>query len=91
MLQACLYYDEQKNGLSDYFLDNLKSTYHDITENPEAFGFVPPNRKDKFRDVKIDNFPFVVIYEIIGHDVVVLSVFNTYRKPYTIKDLRSLR
>ena len=32
-------------------------------------------------DVKMRSFPFVVIYEVREHTVMVISVMNTHRKP----------
>lgn len=76
---ASVYYEEEQNGLSERFLTELNSVYEKIALHPEYYGFISP--KDNLRDVRLKNFPFVVIYEIKDNTVVVIDVFNTYRKP----------
>ena len=76
---ACNYYEEQQAGLADRFLSELYDTYLKIASHPEYYGFISP--KDKLRDIKLHSFPYVVIFEIYGTEVIVIAVFNTYRKP----------
>lgn len=81
VLDACLHYEDQLAGLSDKFLYELRVAYDKIASHPEYYGFISP--KDKFRDIRIHKFPFVVIYEVLHDAVVVMAVFNTNRKPIT--------
>ncbi len=36
---------------------------------------------DNFRQVKLKNFPYLVIYSIEGEEIIVAKVFNTYQNP----------
>ncbi len=81
IVDACNYYETQQSGLSDRFLTELFDACKKISSNPQHYSFISSNPKDKFRDIKLYKFPFVVIYEISGNDVIVIAVFNTHRSP----------
>lgn len=78
---ACEYYDSQLPGLSQRFLKELYVEYQKIATNPEHYSFISSLPDDIYRDIKVYKFPFVVIFRIEGNDVIVIAVFNTYRKP----------
>ena len=81
ILNACFYYDTQQIGLSERFLAELETAYDKISSNPDHYSYVSSNPDDKYRDIKLYKFPFVIIYEVRGDDVIVIAVFNTHRKP----------
>ena len=74
-----LYYEEQQDGLSERFLSDLYDAYINIAAHPHYYSFISSDKK--IRDLKLKHFPFVVIYEIIHQQVIVIDVFNTHRKP----------
>jgi len=80
-LKTCNFYDIRQIGLSERFLADLTKTYKKITENPEHYSFISSRKKHKLRDVKLEDFPYLVIFNIQNNDVIVHSVFNTSRKP----------
>ncbi|MBL7731821.1 MAG: hypothetical protein JNM88_11640 [Chitinophagaceae bacterium] len=51
--------------------------YSRLTQHPSYFGKVKKN----FRQAALKRFPFVVVYEIIGYEVIVYAVFHTSRNP----------
>ena len=61
------------------FLQSLEETYKKLTHLPKNYGFITKSKD--LRDVKIQNFPFVVIFQIINNKIIVLRVFNTNRNP----------
>ncbi len=73
--------DNQLPGLSQRFLNELYIAYQKIADNPQHYSFTSPAPDDKYRDIKLYKFPFVVIFKIEGTDVIVIAVFNTYRNP----------
>jgi len=79
VLDACLYYEEQQLGLSERFLSELHTAYTKIAEHPEYYGYISSG--NEYRDIKLHKFPYVVIYETWNDKVIVIAVFNTYRKP----------
>jgi mRNA-degrading endonuclease RelE of RelBE toxin-antitoxin system len=78
-LEAVNYYDEIDDDLGDRFLYELSSVYRKIETNPEYYSYLSDKPSDNFRDIKMKSFPFVVIFEFDGQDVVVTSVMNTNR------------
>ena len=71
------WYEEQKLGLGEEFLNELDSIYLKLESHPEYFGKV----KKSFRQGALKRFPFVIVYEIIKTEVVVFAVFHTSRNP----------
>lgn len=71
------YYEFSQTGLGDYFLESLEAAYLSVTTNPEMHRLA----FDNFRQVKLKNFPHLVIYSIEGEEIIVAKVFNTYQNP----------
>ncbi len=74
-LNACFYYEEQLLGLSQRFLEELNNVYNKISANPQHYSYIFP--AEKYRDAKLEKFPYVVVFEIYSNDVIVLAVLNT--------------
>ena len=71
------WYETQKPGLGEEFLDELDGVYFKLEAHPAYFG----KAKKNFRQVALKRFPFVLVYEIIKTEVVVFAVFHTSRNP----------
>ncbi len=82
---AYAFYENQSSGLGERFLESLEKTYKKLSHTPQFFTYI--NSAKDLRDIKIDNFPFVVIFQIIKDQVFVLRVFNTNRDSLTINNL----
>jgi mRNA-degrading endonuclease RelE of RelBE toxin-antitoxin system len=78
-LEAAIYYEEQLRDLSERFLSELEDIYKKIAEHPEYYSYV--SLQDVYRDISLDKFPFVVIYQVHDNDVIIVDVFNTNRNP----------
>lgn len=73
------YYEKKQIGLGERFIKSLKESYYKLSLNPQYYSYI--KSKTDVRDIKIKDFPFLVIYQIIEDRVLVLRVFNTNRKP----------
>ncbi|MDZ4844232.1 MAG: type II toxin-antitoxin system RelE/ParE family toxin [Chitinophagales bacterium] len=71
------FYEDKQPGLGERFKMQLDETLSLIQRNPEMFNVV----KDDFREAEIRVFPFVVVFEIVGKEIRVYSVFHTSRNP----------
>jgi hypothetical protein len=80
-LDAYNYYEEKLTGLGDRFLDALQQRYKELSVNPTFFSYIDEDSLKILRDVKLEKFPFVVVYEIIKNQVLVYAVHNTYKHP----------
>jgi len=75
--EAYEWYEAQKPGLGERFLEVLSSVFEKIRVHPERYGKV----KRSYRQVRLHRFPYVVVYEIMGDSIVVFTVFHTSRNP----------
>jgi len=71
------YYEEQRTGLGEDFLEAIKEKIAYIKVYPLHFSKV---EKD-FRQTLIDRFPYLLIYELTGKEIVVYSFFHTSQNP----------
>ncbi len=80
-IDAYNYYEEKLTGLGERFLDALQQRYKELSANPTFYGYIDEDPLKILRDVKLEKFPFVVVFEIIENQVVVYAVHNTYKHP----------
>ena len=71
------WYNEQQPNLGDLFLFELERCFDKLENNPLYYA---PSKKN-FRQIRFKTFPYVIVYEIIGNDVVIFSVFHTSKNP----------
>ena len=60
MQQAFEWYEEQRSGLGSSFLDEVETCFQKLIQSPEHFGYI----NKLLRRIKVNGFPYVVIYEI---------------------------
>jgi|ERR1019366_3761944 plasmid stabilization system protein ParE len=71
------WYEDQKPGLGDIFLERVEECLAAIRRSPKAF---QPVAKDARRAI-VKQFPYVVFYRIEGKTIFVYSVFHTSQNP----------
>lgn len=74
---AVEWYESQQKGLGKRFIDDWESTINYILSNPLAFS----KKIKSFRQAVLKNFPYLIIYEIIGDKVVIYAVINGKQHP----------
>ena len=72
------FYESRSKGLGKQFLIYLKSYLKVLKTNPELYAI---KKEPSYREVTLVKFPFVIIYEIIGTEIIIYSVFHTSRNP----------
>ncbi|WP_346983391.1 type II toxin-antitoxin system RelE/ParE family toxin [Chryseobacterium sp. POE27] len=77
LLEAALWYESQQPGLGEKFAQRVESYFFRIQNNPLHF----PLKKGNLREAYIQKFPYVIIYQIIGNNIIVFAVFNTHQNP----------
>ena len=80
-IDAYNYYEEKLTGLGERFLAALQQRYKELSANPTFYSYIDEDQLKILRDVKLEKFPFVVVYEFIENQVVVYAVHNTYKHP----------
>jgi hypothetical protein len=83
MREGFLYYEDVQSGLGERFLFELQKRYNEIQKHPQFYGFIDIGKK--MRDVKVRNFPYQVVYEIMENSIVVFSVFNSSQDPSKLR------
>ena len=75
--EAYLYYEEQRIGLGQRFLDTLETNLERVQKYPEHFQI----RREPYREAFIKDFPFLIIYEIEVPKIIVYAIFNSCKNP----------
>jgi toxin ParE1/3/4 len=74
---AASWYEEQRLGLGQEFLDELLATLAAISEHPGAY----PVLHRGVRRALMRRFPFGVFFRMTASDIVVVAVFHGSRHP----------
>ena len=79
------WYEDRLPGLGERFVYELSLAYNKIKQNPLLYG-----RIDKyFRKLNLDEFPFMLVYEVFDAEVYVYAVFHTKRNPKILTKRRN--
>lgn len=78
VLTAYTYYESKSPGLGEKFIAALHDRYRQIAINPQHYSYI--DYRKKIRDVKLNGFPYVVIYDIEEENVIIYAVHNSYKK-----------
>ncbi|SHN19861.1 type II toxin-antitoxin system RelE/ParE family toxin [Flavobacterium xinjiangense] len=78
IIEAIEFYESRKKGLGKDFFVYLKGYLKILKMNPELF---PLKKEPFFRELSLKKFPFVIIYEVFNDEIIIYSVFHTYRDP----------
>ncbi len=71
------WYEGERSGLGDRFMEALGKCYAALSENPFR-----QKRKGDFRHAVLQGFPYRVVYEIRDDVVVVYQVRHMSRRPH---------
>ena len=79
---SAIWYDEQLPGLGDDFLDQLSKAMKQIENDPDRFPMLETIVSPKqIRRVRLSRFPYLVIFEILKNETVVLAIAHAKRHP----------
>ncbi len=77
VIEAYDWYELQREGLGQEFLEALDRFYNNLQLNPHIHSYY----EAPVREGKIDRFPYNVVYETIQDKIVVYSVFMSKQDP----------
>lgn len=77
ILKASSWYESEQKGLGGRFLLIIGRQIKYLSNFPEAF----PMKKDNFRELVVNEFPYVIIYTFQDNLIRIFAVFNTSRNP----------
>lgn len=68
--------ENQREGLRYEFIEEIEAGYEKISNHPHYYTAI----NQRFRRLKVNRFPYLVVYEIEGNDIIVNAVRHTSRK-----------
>jgi plasmid stabilization system protein ParE len=71
------FYDEEKPGLADRFLDDFLAVMERLGRHPESGALV----SGRLRTTRLNDFPYNVVYRIEPRSIVVVAVAHQSRRP----------
>ena len=63
----------------------LNERYNQLKSDPEYNSYLSVRDKNKLRDVKLKSFPYLIIYQITGDEVVIYAIHNSHKRPKKYK------
>lgn len=78
------YYQGLAVGLGDRFEEAVFARLSDLSLHPLNYGFLGLDKRNIYRSVLLKKFPYRLVYEIIGTEVIVFGIFHTKRHPSRI-------
>src|SRR5688572_21457545 len=76
---AADYYEDQRRGLGDEFLDEFDKAARSVQQFPNTW----PKISAKSRRRRLDRFPYGVVYQVLEHEqeILILAVMHLRRMP----------
>jgi plasmid stabilization system protein ParE len=74
---AAEYYDQQRDGLGEEFVEEISDLLRAILAQPD---FYPVAHRD-IRFAQARRFPYCVYYRVLPRGIVIISVFHNSRDP----------
>lgn len=75
------YYEKKQQGLGERFLQAIIKRYNDLMQHPTHYSFIPEDSQKLLRDVKLEKFPYLIVYEINDDKVIIYAVHNIHQHP----------
>jgi hypothetical protein len=73
--EAAGWYDRRSAGLGDVFVDLVSQSVAQLLADPERFALGPTG----CRYVRIPRFPYVVLFDLVDHELLIFGVLHTAR------------
>jgi plasmid stabilization system protein ParE len=86
LIDAIRWYEEQRSGLGAELFDAITETIELIRAHPEIGA--PRATRQQSRQLRVNRFPYNVVYRIREDDIYVVAVAHTSRRPGYWRDRR---
>jgi ribonuclease HIII len=80
-INAISYYNSINSLLSARFEAEVNFTVNKVANNPFYYKYLSKGKVKKYRCTKLKSFPYLLVFKVIKNDIVIIALFNTYRKP----------
>ena len=77
--EAFLWYEQRLDGLGERFTKAAESSLNQISSTPLLYA----RKHASFREVKIESFPYVIVYKVYEKKktVFIVAIYHTSRNP----------
>ncbi|MBI1321945.1 type II toxin-antitoxin system RelE/ParE family toxin [bacterium] len=75
--EARTWYERQRTGLGDLYLDYVEEAFELVALNPDLFPKVFENN----RLVRVRRFPYIVVYRVDDDQITIVAVYHCSRDP----------
>jgi plasmid stabilization system protein ParE len=82
LAEATAYYNSKQTGLGIEFAEEVKRTIGRILQFPEAWSRI----SKRTRRCRTSKFPYGIIYQVRGGDLLIVAVMHLHREPQTWKN-----
>lgn len=72
------YYEKVSSKIADEFLEDIENCLRFLANNPEAGRLI---EETEIREWVFQNWPYVIPYQILQNEIVVLRIYHTSRNP----------
>ncbi|MEJ7822346.1 MAG: type II toxin-antitoxin system RelE/ParE family toxin [Chitinophagaceae bacterium] len=78
-INAYCWYEIKQKGLGERFMKCVEKRLNQISEHPEYYSKI----QGKYRAVKVENFPYTIIYEFFRQKqfIHIAAIYHTKRNP----------
>jgi plasmid stabilization system protein ParE len=75
--EAFEWYERQRTGLGLEFIMEIEGAHEKICNHPQYYKAI----NERYRRLKVNRFPYLIVYEVEETTIIVNSVRHTRRKP----------
>ena len=75
--EAYRWYEEQLPGLGERLLEEINTCFDKLSQTPFYYSI----SRENYRHLTLKHFPYKIVFEIAGEDVIVYTLFHTSRNP----------
>ncbi|MDB5191169.1 MAG: hypothetical protein JWQ96_732 [Segetibacter sp.] len=75
--EAFEWYEKQRKGLGYELIEEIEIASEKLVKHPENYTYI----NHKYRRIRINRFPYVVVYELESDRVIINSVLHMKQKP----------
>lgn len=86
--EAVRWYEKRRPGWGGKLFDSVTHAIERIQQFPEI-GVARPGQRATHQ-FRVRGFPYVIVYTVMEHDIVIVAVAHTSRRPGYWKDRRDL-
>ena len=82
LLESAYWYEQKREGLGDDFISAVERGLKTIEKRPRQFTQLNFGNKDReVRRCVLKRFPYLIVFEILPHEILVVAIAHSKRKP----------